>query len=263
MAHLEGEIWLTENSTANRLALEQIGLLRAIRETGSITAAAKSIGISYKTAWDRLERLNNLSKVPLVERASGGNRGGGTLLTAQGERLVNGFAALSQQHKDFMQVLNTDLNSLDDIAGFVKHSTLQASARNQFLGTIKLLQTGTVNTDIILELADSLELVAQISEQSRQGMGLQPGQTVLALIKASSVTLAAGESINVSARNCFRGSVSRFEIGAVNTDVAIDIGGGKTLGAMITNPSQIQLGLREGSKVIAFFKASSVILVRV
>lgn len=46
MGRLEGEIWLTEYSAANRLAFEQIGLLQEIRDTGSISAAAN--GISYK-----------------------------------------------------------------------------------------------------------------------------------------------------------------------------------------------------------------------
>lgn len=262
MGLLEGEIWLTD-SVANRFALEQIGLLQAIQETGSISAAAKTIGISYKTAWDRLERLNNISQSPLVERASGGTHGGGTSLTAYGERLVSGFAQLKDQHQQFLQTLNSRVNSLDDVAGFVKSTHFQASARNQLLGSIRALQTGSVNTEVLLQIGDALELVAQVSEHSRQEMDLQEGQAVLALIKATSVTLAAGTNINVSARNRFEGFVSRLEIGAVNTDVSIDIGGNKTLSAMITNPSRVQLGLKPGSEVLAFFKASSVILLRV
>ena len=53
MATVGGEIWLTDDA-ANRVLLEQLGLLRAIAEAGSISAAAKTLGISYKTAWDRL-----------------------------------------------------------------------------------------------------------------------------------------------------------------------------------------------------------------
>lgn len=262
MALLEGEIWLTD-SAANRFALEQIGLLQAIQETGSISAAAKTIGISYKTAWDRLERLNNISQSPLVDRASGGSHGGGTSLTAYGERLVRGFTQLKDQHQQFLQNLNSQVSSLDDVAGFVKSTHIQASARNQLLGSIKELQTGSVNTEVLLQIGDDLELVAQISEHSRQEMDLRAGQALLALIKASSVTLAVGPGINVSARNRFKGIVSRLEVGAINTDVSIDIGGSKTLSAMITNPSRLQLGLQPGSDVLAFFKASSVILMRV
>lgn len=262
MAILEGEIWLTDSS-ANRLALEQISLLEAIQDTGSISAAAKEIGISYKTAWDRIERLNNLSKSPLVARASGGNKGGGTQLTLYGESLLQGFSALKEQHQLFLKELNKRLNSLDDITEFVKHSTLQASARNQLLGTISALETGSVNTEVVIDLADSVQLIAQISERSRQVMDLHVGEQVLALIKASSVTLATSAKLQVSARNCFQGTIIRLERGAVNTDVSIDVGGNKTLAAMITNGSSDQLGLAESKLVTAFFKASSVILMRI
>ncbi len=261
MAEFEGEIWLTTDDRS-RLALEQLGLLEAIAATGSISAAAKATGISYKTAWDRLERLNNLSRNPLVTRSSGGNKGGGTQLTAYGRQLVAGFAELQAQHQQFLAGLNRQLHSLDDIKGFMQHSTLSASARNQFLGTVRDFETGNVNTGVVLDIADSLQLVAQITERSRQEMGLQQGDSVLALIKASSVTLAIGETVNVSARNCFHGVISRLERGGVNTDVSIDLGGSKTLGAMVTNTSSDQMGLMVGAAVIAFFKASSIILMR-
>ena len=93
MATVEGEIWLTDDG-ANRVLLEQLGLLRAIAEAGSISAAARNLGISYKTAWDRLERLNNLSKLPLVLRAAGGSKGGGSQLTDYGRQLLAGFEEL-------------------------------------------------------------------------------------------------------------------------------------------------------------------------
>jgi len=262
MATLEGEIWLSDSAT-NRLALEQISLLQAILETGSISGAAKNIGISYKTAWDRVERLNNLSKSPLVARASGGNNGGGTRLTPYGQSLLQGFSALREQHQLFISELNKRLHSLDDITGFVKHSTLQASARNQLLGTITALETGSVNTEVVLDIADSLRLTAQISARSQQEMDLHVGEQLLALIKASSVTLATSVELRVSARNCFQGTIIRLERGAINTDVSIDIGAGKTLAAMITNSSCDQLQLTESSQVTAFFKASSVILMRI
>ena len=262
MAQLEGEIWFVDGAS-NRLALEQVELLRAIEETGSISAAAVTAGISYKTAWDRLERLNNLSQRPLVERVSGGTKGGGTQLTPYGEKILKGFDQLKAQHHEFMRTLNSQLTNLDDLANFVRTTNFQASANNQFLGIVKATQSDSVNSEVVLEISSGLELVAQISEQSRRDMNLIIGLPVLALVKASSVVLATGNQICLSARNRFSGSVSRMEVGSVNTDVGIDIGGNKTLSAMITNPSRLMLGLEIQSKVIAFFKASSIILMRV
>ena len=78
--------------------LDQMDLLQAITDTGSITAAAKIAGISYKTAWDRLERINNLSEQPVIARSAGGNKGGGSILTSYGEKMLNGFKPVSYTH---------------------------------------------------------------------------------------------------------------------------------------------------------------------
>ena len=56
---------------------QRIALLAQIAELGSITRAAKAVGISYKGAWDAIDELNNLAERPLVERSVGGKGGGG------------------------------------------------------------------------------------------------------------------------------------------------------------------------------------------
>jgi molybdate transport system regulatory protein len=135
LANLKGKIWLTE-AASKPLMLDQIDLLEAIADTGSITAAAKIAGVSYKTAWDRLERINNLSEQPLIERSVGGSKGGGSTLTSYGKKMLNGFKQLQKQHNQFLEQLNQQLNSLDDVSKFMKSALLQTSARNQFLGNI-------------------------------------------------------------------------------------------------------------------------------
>ena len=65
-----------------------------------------------------------------------------------------------------------------------------------------------------------------------------------------------------SARNKFAGKVSRIVPGAVNTDVTLDVGGGKSVCALITNISATDLGLKEGELACALFKAPSVILLK-
>jgi molybdate transport system regulatory protein len=61
------------------------GLLSAIRELRSISAAAKSVGMSYRTAWLIVQSINQAAGEPLVEAAVGGEKGGGARLTPQGE----------------------------------------------------------------------------------------------------------------------------------------------------------------------------------
>lgn len=259
MANLEGQIWLT-GTTSKRLMLDQIELLQAIADTGSITAAAKIAGVSYKTAWDRIERINNLSEHAVIERSTGGVKGGGSVLTEYGIKILNGFKQLQEQHNKFLEGLNQQLNSLDDVSRFMKSALLQTSARNQFLGAIADIETGAVNSEIQIQISDEQRVVAIVTEQSRQEMKLVEGLPVIAMIKASSVTLAVTDNLQVSARNILTGTLVKLSVGAVNADVTIELASGKTLSAMITNKSADQLGLAEGMRISAFFKASSVIL---
>src|SRR5215831_1811105 len=62
----------------------KIDLLEAIAKTGSITAAARSLGMSYRRAWLLVDTMNRCFRQPVVEAEAGGRRGGGTQLTATG-----------------------------------------------------------------------------------------------------------------------------------------------------------------------------------
>jgi molybdate transport system regulatory protein len=66
----------------------KIALLEAIIETGSISAAARKLGMSYRRAWLLIEDINSRLRTPAVARAKGGNRGGSSELTETGRRLV-------------------------------------------------------------------------------------------------------------------------------------------------------------------------------
>ena len=66
----------------------KIDLLLAIGETGSITAAARALGMSYRRAWLLVDTMNHCFRNAVVEAETGGVRGGGTRLTATGERVV-------------------------------------------------------------------------------------------------------------------------------------------------------------------------------
>jgi molybdate transport system regulatory protein len=71
-----------------RIGPGKIALLEAIRKTGSITAAAKSMQMSYRRAWLLVDELNQLLAEPVVTTATGGAAGGGTTLTPVGEKTV-------------------------------------------------------------------------------------------------------------------------------------------------------------------------------
>jgi molybdate transport system regulatory protein len=66
----------------------KIALLEAIGQAGSITAAARSLGMSYRRAWLLLDELNHSLQHPAVDSAKGGQFGGGSALTDTGRQLV-------------------------------------------------------------------------------------------------------------------------------------------------------------------------------
>lgn len=69
-------------------------LLEAIHETGSISAAGRRMGMSYKRAWSLVEVLNSAFRAPLVDAARGGAKGGGAQLTPEGAAVLAHFRKL-------------------------------------------------------------------------------------------------------------------------------------------------------------------------
>ena len=59
-----------------RIGADRIALMETIAGRGSITAAAKDLGLSYRAAWDSVQALNNLFDQPLIEATPGGAKGG-------------------------------------------------------------------------------------------------------------------------------------------------------------------------------------------
>ena len=74
--------------TGERIGPGRIALLEAIRKTGSITAAAKSMEMSYRRAWRHVDELNKILAKPVVTTSTGGARRGSTTLTPVGERII-------------------------------------------------------------------------------------------------------------------------------------------------------------------------------
>jgi molybdate transport system regulatory protein len=84
-------------ASGNRIGPGKIALLEAIRSTGSISAAARSIGMSYRRAWLLVEEINQTLREPAVRAETGGARGGGAVVTPVGKRMVNLYRAIEVQ----------------------------------------------------------------------------------------------------------------------------------------------------------------------
>jgi len=72
-------------------------LIERIAQTGSISAAARAMGMSYRRAWQLVEALNTAYKKPVVVTAIGGQRGGGARVTPHGKRLAVLFRTMEDK----------------------------------------------------------------------------------------------------------------------------------------------------------------------
>ena len=75
----------------------KVALLEAIAATGSITAAAKSLGMSYRRAWLLLEELDNELRRPAIESSKGGSGGGGSELTEVGKNVIDTYRRIEEK----------------------------------------------------------------------------------------------------------------------------------------------------------------------
>lgn len=138
---------------------------------------------------------------------------------------------------------------------------MKTSARNEFPGTVKTLENGPVNTEVVLDIGGGSEIAAIITHESADILGLKVGGEAYALIKAPWVIVTRADStLRTSARNKLCGRVTHCQEGAVNGEVVIELPGGKRIAAIVTNESMKSLGLKPGEPACAHIKASHIIL---
>lgn len=90
----------------------KIALLEAIIETGSISAAARKLGMSYRRAWLLIDDINSRLRRPAVTRTAGGTRGGSSALTETGNRLVELYRELEARA---YSASRSDIRALTDL----------------------------------------------------------------------------------------------------------------------------------------------------
>ncbi len=80
-----------------RLGPGKVALLERIASEGSISAAGRSMNMSYKRAWELVAEINESFTEPLVSAQTGGRTGGGAVLTARGEELIRHYRAIERK----------------------------------------------------------------------------------------------------------------------------------------------------------------------
>jgi molybdate transport system regulatory protein len=254
-----GRFWLNREGHGY-LGAGRIELLEHIDECGSISQAARRIGMSYKTAWDAVEAMNNLAERPLVVRATGGKGGGGTHLTEYGRQVIAGYRLMEAEHRRFLARMAAGAQDFNQINNLLRAISMKTSARNQFRGQVSYLEKGAVNSKVKVDLGEGLEIFAIVTNEAVEELGLTVGKETLVLIKASFVLLSPDENLRISARNRLCGTVRETIPGAVNSEVKLELPGGRMLTAIITKEALNELGFAPGQRACALIKASHVIL---
>ena len=90
---LDGDILLGEG---------RVALLKAIDQTGSLSKAAKSMGMSYKKAWSLVDAVNTRAAQPVCQKVVGGKSGGGTALTEYGKQLITTYETINKNCWEFL-----------------------------------------------------------------------------------------------------------------------------------------------------------------
>ncbi len=87
---VRSKVWLEKDGKLF-MGFGRMTLLERIDQLGSISAAARSMRLAYRNAWLWVEAMNRLASSPLVEKATGGARGGYARLTEEGRRIIREY----------------------------------------------------------------------------------------------------------------------------------------------------------------------------
>lgn len=242
-----------QQALAHPLADKRIEILRAVGGCGSISAAARQCGVSYKAAWQALDTLSNLAGAELVSKAVGGSGGGGAQLTAEGEQLLRAAELLEQARREVMGRLAPGRSAAADLPVALG---LRTSMRNQLPCTLQAMKPQRGALELVLLLGDGEGRIrSRITRESAQLLGLQIGQRVLALCKATAVEVLA-QAPAAEGRNLLAGEVQRLSRARDGGEVALRLPGGENLVGFCGPAS----GLRLRGPAWAVFSDAAVVL---
>lgn len=246
-----------------------MALLAAIGTEGSISAAARKVGLSYKAAWDAVDMMNSLSGELLVERVTGGKRGGGAHLTGRARELVAWYQAAQAEHQRFMEALARFGPQGARHLDLLHSMALQTSARNRYEGVIGAIESGRINDRIRLDLGKDAYLTATLTHASTERLGLTEGRRALAFLKAQAVRIRpAGTGATHSpgapaadhdGTNRWAGRIVHLANDDTLTEIDLEIGPNVRITGL-ADPDIPGGGLAPGAMAMACFQAADVLI---
>ncbi|RZJ14718.1 MAG: LysR family transcriptional regulator [Acidovorax sp.] len=251
---------------------KRIDILRQIGATGSISQAARVVGVSYKAAWQAVDTLTNLAGTPLVARAVGGAGGGGARLTEAGQQLLTAADAMAQARGAVLSRWQATPHTGPALARLA----VRTSMRNQWPCVVQRLEVlgQIVRVHLVFEaevLADAptapTVLASRITRESAELLGLEPGLVVQALCKATAVRVerAAGQRTAARAQGAQGVEAGSFRLAAkavrvVRGDSGDEVSAELAAGVQMVGFAAPGSGLRAGSRVELLVDDNAVVL---
>lgn len=233
---------------------KRLEVLRHVAQSGSISQAAREAGISYKAAWQAIDTLTSLSGATLVERSVGGSGGGGARITPQGLQLLEMAAELNAARAGV-------LARFAGGASLVGGLGLRTSMRNQLPCAVTHLNANG-NLDPLMRVSlrtpGGHELEASLTRESADLLGLREGMEVLAMCKATAVTVVAADTVGALEDGHCRltGRVQRISEGEGRHEVSIVLhGGGHWVGFSVDTWRPV-----EDDEAVAFMASSALVI---
>jgi molybdate transport system regulatory protein len=243
------------------LSEKAIALLHEIDSKGSLYRAAASVDISYRTAWNIVDKLNNASNMPVVISATGGRNGGGSQLSEYGKSLLKFYSTLEKSYENISSQFKGENININEFMKTIKGLCMKTSARNQLSGIVTKIAQGMITSEIVVDIGTGLEITTLITNESVKELNLAEGSYVIVLVKAPSVVLFPADiKTKCSMENILLGTVTETRIGQVNSEVILSLPGGKTITSIVTIDSFESLEIKEGNKVYAAFSSSQAII---
>ncbi|MDG7016315.1 MAG: TOBE domain-containing protein [Nitrososphaerota archaeon] len=157
-------------------------LLHNIAERHSISAAARTSGISYRAAWDRIKAVQTKLGREIVQAQVGGKEGGGAALTSEGVSLIAEY-----------RKLNAYLFGALGDKDFWQHIGYRLSARNRVRARVVEVKNGPMTSEVRMEILTPGRLTSIISNEAVEDLGLRAGDEVEAIVKATEVVIAKAD----------------------------------------------------------------------
>ena len=157
-------------------------LLQKVQELGSLSAAAKALGMSYRYAWGVIKETEEQTGKPLLKTYRGGRSKGGATLTQAGREIIRDFSRMRKV---------IESACMDDI-GWEGLFT-KISARNKIPGRIVSIAKGDVGASVKIKVEVPCIVTSFITREAVEDLGIKEGDEVYAVVKATEVMISKEE----------------------------------------------------------------------